>query len=102
MIIKTVHSKDNTKVSRFQKPLKIKVLASQHSFGFVFRSLSGELIDLHIGLLPTDFQFNRQTAELFALAEAARRLGCEDMQSYRVALVCSSLPYADQRQRRAA
>jgi hypothetical protein len=102
MIVENNHQTNKFKISRLKTPLKIKVVASPHGYGFVFRDLSGKLITSQIGLLPTDFQFDKSSRELYALAEASRRLGCEDMQAYRVALVCSSLPLAGNADRRLA
>jgi hypothetical protein len=100
MILPTSLIERKSKASRFKTPLKLKVLASQHGYGFVFRKLTGELIDSHVGLLPADHQFNKQTAELYALCEAAKRLAQEDLADFRVALVCSSLPLAGTAERR--
>ena len=102
MIIKNDHSENKRKLSRFKKPLKLKVQATQHGYLYTFRSHSGELIDSRIGLLPENFQFNKKSAELFALAQAKRRLNDADMETYRVALVCSSLPLAGNAARRIA
>jgi hypothetical protein len=90
---------------RFKQPLKLKVQATQHGYFYTFRSLTGQLVCGHVGLLPTDYLFDKASAELFALCEAARRLySDEELRGYRVAIVCSSLPLSYNRpvQRRAA
>jgi hypothetical protein len=102
MSIKNENFKDNTKIHRLKTPIKIKVQATQHGYLYAFRSLTGELIDSRIGLLPENFSFNKQTAELYARCQAKRRLNDADLEGFYVALVCSSLPLAGNADRRIA
>lgn len=83
-------SKPDSRRASLPTKVKIKPIWARDAWGYIVRTLEGELVATDFGALPAGFNFSQQTSELFSLAQAARKM--RECPTLRVVSVCSRLP----------